>query len=143
MPIGYLVTTALVAWCTAFALRSPRPRRSSPSNASYWFGFLVNELPFVAFAWLAASTALALAQGDLWTPVGLVGLAVAALASVGLALVARRAARPSPTLAATATARPASPIGVTRSPWASARAVDDASQANATSGSSLTRKPNQ
>ena len=91
MPIGYLIATGLVAWCTAFALRPPRRRRSSRSNASYWFGFLVNELPFVAFAWLAASTALALAQGDLWTPVGLVGLAVAALASVGLALVVRRA----------------------------------------------------
>ena len=93
MPIGYLVTTALVAWCTAFALWAPRPRRSSPSNAGYWFGFLVNELPFVAFAWLAASTALALAQGDLVTPVGIVGLAVAALASIGLGLVARRGLR--------------------------------------------------
>jgi hypothetical protein len=32
----------------------PRPRRSSPSNPSFWFGFLVNELPFVAFYWLVA-----------------------------------------------------------------------------------------
>ena len=24
---------------------------------SFWFGFLVNELPFVAFYWLLASTA--------------------------------------------------------------------------------------
>jgi acetyl esterase/lipase len=91
MPIGYLVTTAVVAWCTAFALRPPMPRRSSTSNATYWFTFLANELPFIAFAWLVASTALALAQDDLFTPVGLVGLAVAVLASVGLGLVARRA----------------------------------------------------
>ena len=91
MPIGYLVTTALVAWCTAFALRPPMPHTTSRSNAAYWFGFLVNELPFVAFAWLAASTALALVQGDLFTPVGVVGLAVAAFASVGLGVVARRA----------------------------------------------------
>ena len=91
MPIGYLVTTAAVAWFTAFALRPPMPRHSSTSNAAYWFGFLVNELPFVAVAWLAASTALALAQGDLFTPVGLVGLALAVLASLGLGVVARRA----------------------------------------------------
>jgi hypothetical protein len=32
----------------------PRPRRSSPSNPSFWFAFLVNELPFVAFYWLVA-----------------------------------------------------------------------------------------
>ena len=91
MPIGYLVTTAVIAWCTALALQPPSPRHSSTSNAAYWFTFLVNELPFVAFAWLAASTALALAQDDLFTPVGLVGLAVAVLASIGLGLVARRA----------------------------------------------------
>jgi hypothetical protein len=58
VPIGYLVTVALVAWCTVFALAPPRPGRSSPSNLSYWFGFLINELPFVAFYWLLASTLL-------------------------------------------------------------------------------------
>ena len=49
MPIGYLVTTGLIATCTLLALAPPRPRRSSPSNPSFWFGFLINELPFVAF----------------------------------------------------------------------------------------------
>jgi alpha/beta hydrolase fold len=46
MPVGYLVTVASVAWCTLFALAPPRPRHSSLSNNSYWFGFLLDELPF-------------------------------------------------------------------------------------------------
>jgi acetyl esterase/lipase len=98
MPIGYLVTTLLVAWCTAFALAPPRPRRSSPSNLAYWFGFLVNELPFVAFYWLLASTLLALGQGDIASLLGWVGLAVGVLATCGLAVVVRRALLAGPTV---------------------------------------------
>ncbi len=93
MPIGYLVTTALMALCTVFALAPPRPRRSSPSNRSYWFGFLVNELPFVAFYLLLASTLLAVGQGDIDTPVGWVGFGLAVLTTVGLVVVVRRALR--------------------------------------------------
>ena len=65
LPIGYLITVALAAWCTLFALAPPRPAHSSPSNVSFWFGYLVNELPFLVFYWLLASTVLALVQGDL------------------------------------------------------------------------------
>ena len=46
-PVGYLVTTVLAAFWTFFAVAPPRPRHSSPSNRSYWLGYLVNELPFV------------------------------------------------------------------------------------------------
>lgn len=63
MPIGYLFTTSLVALGTGFALSPPRPRQTSRSNQSFWLGFLANELPFVAFYWLLASTALAIGQG--------------------------------------------------------------------------------
>ena len=91
MPIGYLVTTTLVAVCTVFALAPPRPRRSSASNKSYWLGFLVNELPFLAFLWLLSATLFAVGQGDIGSPVGLVGLGVAVLATIGLAIVVRRA----------------------------------------------------
>ena len=74
-----------------FALRPPRPRRSSPWRVSFWLGYLVNELPFLAFLVLAASTALAIAQGDIATPVGWIGLGLAVLASVGLVVIVRRA----------------------------------------------------
>jgi len=88
VPIGYLVAVLVVASATLFALAPPRPRRSSPSNRSYWFGFLVNELPFLAFYWLLASTLLAIGQGDIRTPVGAAALGVTLLTSLGLALVA-------------------------------------------------------
>ena len=90
MPIGYLVTTALMGLCTAFALAPPRPRRSSPSNKSYWLGFLLNELPFLGFYWLLASTLLAVGQGDIVSPVGWLALGVAVIASAGLGVVAWR-----------------------------------------------------
>jgi Prolyl oligopeptidase family len=98
VPFGYLFTTALLALATWFALAPPRPRQSSPTNKSYWLGFLPNELPFVAFLLLLASTLLALAQGDLATPVGWVGFALAVLASVGLVIVVRRALRTGPVI---------------------------------------------
>ncbi len=90
-PFGYLVTTIILAWCTLFALAPPRPKHSSRSNRSHWFGFLLNELPLAAFYWLAASTALALTEGAADDRVGQIGLALAGTITVGLALVLRRA----------------------------------------------------
>src|SRR5262245_30841168 len=96
MPIGYLVSTGLMATCTLFALRPPRPRRSSPFRVSFWFGFLVNELPFVAFYVLVASTALAILQSGVDSPVFWIGFGLAVLATAGLAVVARRGVRARP-----------------------------------------------
>ena len=66
---------------------------------AFWFGFLVNELPFVALAWLVAATVLAAVQGDLVTPVGLVGLGLAILTVVGIVVIVRRALLAKPVLA--------------------------------------------
>jgi acetyl esterase/lipase len=96
MPIGYLVTVLLMAWCTQFALAPPRPRHSSPSSLSYWFGYLVNELPFVGLYWLAASTLLAFVQGDLGSSGAWVAVGLAVLTAAGLVVVARRGLRAGP-----------------------------------------------
>ena len=88
----------MIATCTLFALAPQRPRRSSPSNTSYWLGFLVNELPFVAFYPLLVSTALAIGQGDIYSPVGWVAFALPVLATVGLGYVAWRALQARPAL---------------------------------------------
>jgi acetyl esterase/lipase len=98
MPIGYLISVALIAWYTLCAVRPPRPRQSSPFNVVFWFGFLVNELPFVAMVWLVAATVIAAAQGDLLTPVGLVGLGIALVTMAGLVVIVRRALAARPVL---------------------------------------------
>jgi hypothetical protein len=69
---------------------SPPPCRcgARPDTRRYWFGFLLNELPFVVFYWLAASTALALSEGAAHDWPGRIALGLAAATTVGLALVA-------------------------------------------------------
>jgi acetyl esterase/lipase len=92
-PVGYFVTTIVVAWCTFFAAAPPRARQTSHSNRSYWFGFVLNELPFLAFYWLAASTALALSEGAAVGWLGRFSLVLAAATTIGLGIVARRGLR--------------------------------------------------
>jgi acetyl esterase/lipase len=96
VPIGYLITTGLMAAYVIFALRPPRPRRSSRFRLSFWLGAQVNELPFVAFYVLLASTALAIGQGDIDSPVGWTAFGLAVLATVGLPVLVRRAMRAGP-----------------------------------------------
>jgi acetyl esterase/lipase len=96
VPVGYLLAVALVAWCTLFAVAPPRPRQSSPSNLSFRLGYLLNELPFIAFSWLLASTLLAFSQGDVDSPGGWAGFGLAVLATAGLVVVAWRGLRAGP-----------------------------------------------
>src|SRR5215510_13408283 len=88
MPIGYLLTTGLMATFVMLAISRHRPRRSSPFRLSYVFGFLFNW-PLVAFALLAASTALAIAQSGTGSAVFWIGLGFASLASAGLVVLGR------------------------------------------------------
>jgi hypothetical protein len=63
---------------------------------SWLFGFLLNELPFIAFFWLAATTLLAAVQGDLASPIGLTAFGLAILTTGGLAVIVWRARQTRP-----------------------------------------------
>lgn len=92
MPTGYLIAMALVAAATFFAVVAPG--RSSPLGAmSFWFGLVINELPFIGLYWILASTVLAFAQGDVGSPGGLVAFGLGAASAAGLAVVAWRGLR--------------------------------------------------
>jgi acetyl esterase/lipase len=93
VPFGYLVSVLLMAACTLFALAPPRPRQSSPSNLSFWIGYLLNELPFVAIWWLLAATLLAFGEGDIGSPGGWAAVGLAALTMVGLLVIVWRGLR--------------------------------------------------
>src|SRR5262245_47765834 len=80
-----------MALYVVFALAPPKPRHTSPVRVSFWLGYLVNELPFLGFFILVASTALAIAQSDIETWVGWAGLTLAILATPGLVLIVLRA----------------------------------------------------
>ncbi len=67
-----------------------------PIEPELSFGYLLNELPFIAFYWLLASTLLAAGQGDLDTPGGWVAFGLAVLTTVGLVVVAWRGLRARP-----------------------------------------------
>jgi acetyl esterase/lipase len=96
MPIGYLISTGLMATCVLLALARHRPRRSSPFRLSFGASFLVNELPFVALGLLVASTALAVVQSGVGSPVFWVAFGLAVLASAGLVVIVPRALRTGP-----------------------------------------------
>lgn len=83
----YWWVVAVVAVPTLFALvplRRPRPA----GLMSFIFGYLLNELPFVAFYWLALRTLLALRGNN--SP-SAVQLGAAAITAGGIAVVAWRA----------------------------------------------------
>lgn len=88
-PVGYVITVTGLAWCTFFACAAPR-RPNLLAKASWFFGMVVNEVPFLAIYFLIASTALAASEGDLSSAVGRVAAAGAGVMLVGLAVVAWR-----------------------------------------------------
>jgi acetyl esterase/lipase len=96
MPIGFLITVLLAGLCTLLALSPPRPRHSAPSNISFWFGYLLNEVPVVLMLYLAASTLLAFAQGDIASPGGWLVVGMAVVVGFGLVLVVRRSLQAAP-----------------------------------------------
>lgn len=92
MPMGYAVTTALLTWCTFFAVVAPRRPRPL-ATMSFWFGMVLNEVPFLGMFAVVASTALAAGQGDLESPASKVTVAVALATIPGMAVSAWRGLR--------------------------------------------------
>ncbi|THA34082.1 alpha/beta hydrolase [Streptomyces sp. A1277] len=86
MPMGYVVSTALLTWCTFFSVVAPRRPRPL-ANLSFWFGMVLNEVPVIGILAVLASTALAEAQGDLDSTASKV-TAVIALATIPVMAVA-------------------------------------------------------
>ncbi|MFB8229132.1 hypothetical protein [Cellulosimicrobium sp. NPDC055967] len=91
-PIGYVVVVVVVGWCTFFAAVAPR-RPHLMARASWVFGMVVNEVPFLAMYLLVASTALAAVEGDLGTTGGRVTAGAAVVVAAGLVVVAWRGVR--------------------------------------------------
>jgi hypothetical protein len=98
VPIGYLTSIIVMATYKLLAVTPPRPRRSSPFRLSLWLAFLINELPFVAFYLLVASTVLAILQSRTESPVFWVAFGIAVLVAAGLVLIAWRALLTKPAL---------------------------------------------
>ncbi|WP_200901128.1 alpha/beta hydrolase [Nostocoides japonicum] len=89
--VGYLVSVVILAVPTALAL-APMRGSWTRGQLSWRLGFQINELPFVAAAWLLASTALAIWDGNLATPVGATAAGLATSVLAGLTLIAVRGA---------------------------------------------------
>ena len=89
MPVGYWCTVAFISWGIACALS--RWRRLGSFSAIP--ALLASELPFIVGYLLIASTVLALVDGDLDSPGGVAGAAVALLALAGLIVIVCRALR--------------------------------------------------
>ncbi len=91
-PIGYLLTLTIVLLGTLLALR-PLRRSRRLGTLSWLLSAVLNESPSLAIYWLAAVTALALAQGDV-DGVAAVSLSVTLLVVLGAApILTRRALR--------------------------------------------------
>jgi acetyl esterase/lipase len=90
--VGYLLGVLLVAVPTACAV-APMRGSWTRGQVSWRLGFQVNELPFVAAAWLLAATALAIVDGPFDTPVAAVALVLAGLTVAGLVVITARGFR--------------------------------------------------
>ncbi len=89
MPVGLLVPVALIGWGAACALTSWR-RLGAIARIP---ALVTNELPFLAGYLLVASSALALAQGDLDSVGGAIVGVAALIVLLGLVVIVRRSLR--------------------------------------------------
>ena len=99
VPVGYVITAAPVAGCAALALM---PLRRPPILAALTFRLTlaINELPFIAFCYLAAASVLLIGQHDVTSPGGWAALALGGLALAGLGAIAWRGLQTGPVVRA-------------------------------------------
>jgi acetyl esterase/lipase len=90
--IGYFVSIVVIAIPTVLAV-APMRGSWTRGQVSWRLGFQINELPFIAIAWVLANTGFAAWQGDLASPVNASGLLLAALTFAGLCLIVVRGVR--------------------------------------------------
>jgi acetyl esterase/lipase len=90
MPIGYLVSTGLMAAAVVSAVARHQPRGSSPFRLTAAIGFLLNW-PLAVGLMLAVSTAFTIDQSGVGSPVFWIGLALTVLAWSGLVVLLQRA----------------------------------------------------
>ena len=97
MPVGFLITAALIALGIAGSLRPPF--RSGLGGLATWIvSAIPNESPLLAFYWMGISTWLAFSQGDLhgqwvWVALGFVAVPLAAMP-----VLVRRSFRAAPAI---------------------------------------------
>ncbi|GAA1962015.1 alpha/beta hydrolase [Kitasatospora viridis] len=115
MPIGFLITLALLALCTFAALRPPMPRQTSRSNLWCWLGYLLNEQPFLGLALLAASAPPTLTS-RVGTPTWWLTAALTALPACGMAALAVRTRSARGVLEAALAAEPGIRMPASRPP---------------------------
>lgn len=112
VPFGFLIGTAITAFCVLSALKPPRRPRAVASLA-YYLGLVYNEVPYLAFALLALSVATTGGLFGDW--VALSGLALACLSTAGLAVIARRQTFAGPAVAESFAPRDRDSVAVARS----------------------------
>jgi acetyl esterase/lipase len=97
IPVGYLITVVIMAWLVGWAV-APVGRPRLLAQVSFYSGLVVNEVPFIALAYLIASTALAFAEGDIASPGAWAIVALAGLTALGLVVIIVRGLRAIPAL---------------------------------------------
>lgn len=97
MPIGYIISVAVVAVGILLALR-PLGRSGPLGRVSFFLSAAVNESPFLGVYWVLAATLLAFAQGDLDAPTAWVALALAGASFVAAPALVRRSLQARPVL---------------------------------------------
>lgn len=82
IPIGYLIPSLLVLLSVYFVVAPS----SWPKPFKFWWviAAVVNELPFFAALFLVASTALAISEGDIYSPGGWIAFGFNVSAGIGL-----------------------------------------------------------